>query len=150
MFSKIEQGQPPAIIVTTRAALAHPAPKRGAIKSATLDLRRGADFTMNSLLTALVNGHYERVAQVTTRGQFAIRGGIVDVFSWQATLPLRIEFFADEVESLREFDLNTQTAVRTCNRAQILIGNVEELTSRARDYIDRGDLIVRVEPQPGE
>jgi transcription-repair coupling factor (superfamily II helicase) len=55
---------------------------------------------------------YERVAQVTTRGQFAVRGGIVDLYSWQAQCRFRAEFFGDQIESLREFDIDTQTSVR--------------------------------------
>src|SRR5256885_11804442 len=73
----------PHVIVTTRASLDQPAPKRGAVSSATLTIKRGAGATMEHLLEKLGAAGYERVAQVTTRGQFAVRGGIVDVYSWQ-------------------------------------------------------------------
>src|SRR5213079_931357 len=48
---------------------------------------------------------YERVAQVATRGQFAVRGGIVDLYSWQVPLPVRLEFLGDQIDSLRAFDI---------------------------------------------
>src|SRR4029077_20036374 len=96
---------------TTRASLEQRAPKRGAVPAATLNVKRGPGTTMEQLLEKLSSSGYERVAQVTTRGQFAVRGGIVDLYSWQAPLPTRIEFFGDSVESLREFDIETQTSV---------------------------------------
>src|SRR2546430_15520259 len=77
---------------------------------------------MEDLLNRLVTAGYERVAQVTTRGQFAVRGGIVDLYSWQAPLPLRLEFFGDQIESLREFDIDTQTSVRDLGSIDILLG----------------------------
>src|SRR2546430_14815600 len=77
---------------------------------------------MEDLLNRLVTAGYERVAQVTTRGQFAVRGGIVDLYSWQAPLPLRLEFFGDQIESLREFDIDTQTSVRDLGSVDILLG----------------------------
>ena len=66
---------------------------------------------LEQLVNSLGEAGYERAPQVTTRGQFAVRGGILDIYSWQAQLPIRAEFFGDEIESLREFDLDTQTSV---------------------------------------
>src|SRR5205807_4810445 len=102
----------PHVTVTTRASPKQPAPKRGTVPAATLKIKRGAATTMEQVLGKLSAAGYDRVAQVTTRGQFAVRGGIVDLYSWQAPLPARIEFFGDNVESLREFDIDTQTSVR--------------------------------------
>ena len=72
-------------------------------------------------MKTLSDARYERVAQVTTRGQFAVRGGILDLFSWQAQLPVRVEFFDDDIESLREFDIDTQTSVRHLRSVDILL-----------------------------
>src|SRR5881397_2190469 len=82
-------GTGPRIIVATRASLDQPAAKRGTLRSAVSQLRRGANLKLEKLLDRLVGSGYERVAQVTTRGQFAVRGGILDVYSWQAPLPFR-------------------------------------------------------------
>src|SRR4029077_819085 len=98
------------------------------------------------LLSALSDAGYERVAQVTTRGQFAVRGGIVDIFSWQTALPLRIEFFGDEIESLREFDLDTQTSVRTHDQASVLLSAADDTSGRVRDYIAQDALVIELEP----
>src|SRR5947209_2929933 len=74
LLAKVDGERGPHVIVTTRASLDQPAPKRGAVRSATLRLKRGAGTTMEQLLENLTASGYERVAQVTTRGQFAVRG----------------------------------------------------------------------------
>ena len=149
LLARIESESGPHIIVTTRASLDQPAPKRGAVPSATLTLKAGASSTMDQLLEKLTASGYERVAQVTTRGQFAVRGGIIDLYSWQAPLPARVEFFGDNVESLREFDIDTQTSVRDQRKIDILLGAAGDKSGTVRDYIARDDLTVDLEPEEG-
>ncbi len=136
----------PRVIVATRASLDQPAPERGAVLAATLKIKCGTAMIMEQLLEKLTAAGYERVAQVTTRGQFAVRGGIVDLYSWQAPLPTRIEFFGDNIESLREFDIDTQTSVRDLRKTDILLGAAEDQSGFVRDYIGTDDLIVDIEP----
>jgi transcription-repair coupling factor (superfamily II helicase) len=147
LLAKIDSEPGPHVIVTTRASLDQPAPKRGAVSAATLRLERSASSTMEQLLEKLSGARYERVAQVTTRGQFAVRGGIVDLYSWQAPLPVRVEFFGDNVESLREFDIDTQTSVRDLRKIGILLGGAEDKTGVVRDYIGKEDLTIDLEPE---
>src|SRR4029453_7312924 len=112
LLMEIERETRPRIIVATRASLDQTAPKRGTLPSAVTQLRRGANASMEQLLDQLVGNGYERVAQVNTRGQFAVRGGIVDLYSWQAPLPYRLEFFWDQIKSFPGVQLHTQTPVR--------------------------------------
>ena len=147
LLAKIDSEPGPHVIVTTRASLEQPAPKRGAVSAATLKIKRGATSTMEQLLEKLSGSGYERVAQVTTRGQFAVRGGIVDLYSWQAPLPVRLEFFGDNVESLREFDIDTQTSVRDLRKIDILLGAAGDQSGFVRDYIGKEDLIIEIEPE---
>ena len=146
----VANGEPgPHLIVTTRASLDQPAPKRGAVPAATLRIKRGTPLTMEQLLEKLSAAGYERVAKVTTRGEVAVRGGIVDLYSWQAPLPTRIEFFGDNIESLREFDIDTQTSVRDLRKIDILLGAAGDQTGVVRDYISKEeDLIIDIEPEP--
>ena len=95
LLSSIEQDPGPHVIVATRASLDQAAPKPGELQSASLTLTRGKSIDMEKLLEHLSNAGYERAAQVTTRGQFAVRGGIVDLYSWQSQLPVRAEFFGE-------------------------------------------------------
>src|SRR5207237_6940587 len=122
-----------------------PAPERGSLQSAVSQLRRGATAKMEQLLDQLIASGYERVAQVTTRGQFAVRGGIVDLYSWHAPLPFRLEFFGDQIESLREFDIDTQTSVRDLRSIDILLNHgAADKSEFVRDYIRERDLIIDV------
>jgi transcription-repair coupling factor (superfamily II helicase) len=149
LLSQIEKENAAKVVVTTRAALDQPAPRRGRLRSASLEIQRGPNMAMPALLSALSGAGYERVAQVTTRGQFAVRGGIVDIFSWQTAQPLRIEFYDDEIESLREFDLDTQTSVRTREEASVLLSAADDTNGRVRDYITQDALVIEIEPEPG-
>jgi transcription-repair coupling factor (superfamily II helicase) len=150
LLTKIERQEGPHLIVATRAALEQPAPKRAALLSAVLQLKQGAKETMESVIKTLDDARYERVAQVITRGQFAIRGGILDLFSWQAQLPVRVEFFDDDIESLREFDIDTQTSVRNLRQVDILLGAAEDQSDRVRDYIGKDDWRIAIEPELNE
>jgi transcription-repair coupling factor (superfamily II helicase) len=164
LFLQIERGSGPRIIVATRAGLDQAAPKRGSLESAIVQLRRGTTAKMEEFFERLAASGYERVSQVTTRGQFAVRGGIVDLYSWQAPLPFRLEFFGDQIESLREFDIDTQTSLRDLRSIDILLDRqgaavssppgrsgdrpclIEDQSGNVRDYVRERDLIIDVEP----
>jgi transcription-repair coupling factor (superfamily II helicase) len=91
LLSRMETTKRQYVIVATRASLDQPAPRRGALRAAALQLRRGAAEGLETVVQSLGDAGYERVAQVTTRGQFAVRGGILDVYSRQAAAPTRAE-----------------------------------------------------------
>jgi len=146
LLNRIQREKGPHVIIATRAALGQAAPDPTALNSAVLALRRGKRAPMERTIEALVAAGYERVAQVTTRGQFAVRGGILDLFSWQAQRPVRAEFFGDDVESLREFDVDTQTSVRNLQNVEILLGAVEDQAGTVRDYIAPDHVRVEIEP----
>jgi transcription-repair coupling factor (superfamily II helicase) len=147
LLTQVERELGSQLIVATRAGLDQAAPRRGALQSALVQLRRGANEQMEPVLEQLVGAGYERVAQVTTRGQFAVRGGIVDLYSWQAPLPVRLEFLDDEIESLREFDIDTQTSVRDLSSADILLGATDDEGGLVRDYVAPDHLKIEIEPE---
>jgi len=147
LLTEIERDSRPRIVVATRASLDQSAPKRGTLQSAVTQLTRGAAAKMEQLVEQLVGSGYERVAQVTTRGQFAVRGGIVDIYSWQAPLPFRLEFFGDQIESLREFDIDSQTSVRDLRLADLLLGTADDQSGLVRDYVAPDHLILDIEPE---
>src|SRR5260370_26893230 len=146
VLTQLERQQSPQLIIVTRASLDQAAPRPSALQTALILLRPGTNEKMEGILGQLAGAGYERVAQVTLRGQFAVRGGIVDLYSWQAPLPLRLEFFGDEIESLREFDVDTQTSVRDLNSADILLGAVDDGSNIVRDYLARDHLQIDIEP----
>lgn len=150
LLNRVQRDKGPHVIATTRAALDQAAPDPAALNSAVLVLRRGKREPLERTIEALVAAGYERVAQATTRGQFAVRGGILDVFSWQAQRPIRAEYFGDDIESLREFDVDTQTSVRNLQGVEILLEAAEDQTATVRDYVARNHLQVAVEPEEGD
>ena len=92
-------------------------------------LKPGARIAMDALLGELFERGYAPVLEVAGRGEFARRGGIVDVFPPSAALPIRIEFFGDEIESLRAFDPTDQRSVETV-RELVLLPATEFLLPR--------------------
>jgi transcription-repair coupling factor (superfamily II helicase) len=150
LLNRLQREKGPHVIIATRAALDQAAPNPAALNSALLALRRGKRQPMERTIEVLASAGYERVAQVTTRGQFAVRGGILDVFSWQAQRPVRAEFFGDDVESLREFDVDTQTSVRNLQTIEILLGAAEDQTGTVQDYIAPSHLRIAIEPEEND
>jgi transcription-repair coupling factor (superfamily II helicase) len=146
LLNLVQREKGPHVIIATRAALGQTAPDPATLNSAVLALRRGKREPMERTIEALVVAGYERVAQVTMRGQFTVRGGILDLFSWQAQRPVRAEFFGDDVESLREFDVDTQTSVRNLQNVEILLGAVEDQAGTVGDYIASDHVRVEIEP----
>jgi transcription-repair coupling factor (superfamily II helicase) len=147
LLSRVQREKGSHLIVATRAALDQPAPQPAVLDAAVLVLRRGKQQSLERTIEALVAAGYDRVSQVTTRGQFAVRGGIVDLFSWQAPRPIRIEYFGDDIESLREFDVDTQISVRNLQSVEILLEAAEQHAAQVRDYIIADHLRLEIEPE---
>jgi transcription-repair coupling factor (superfamily II helicase) len=106
------------LVVASARALAEPLPPADA-RPATLELGPGLELGVEALSEALALAGYERAERVDDRGQFAVRGGLVDVFPTTGREPLRIEFFGDEVESIRAFSPFTQRALHPIAAATI-------------------------------
>src|SRR5205085_10243398 len=85
-----------------------------------LALRAGERIRLAELAATLEEMGFERSATVEEVGQFALRGGIVDVFGFGAPEPARIEFLGDEIESIRFFDILTQLSVRAVDALELL------------------------------
>jgi len=134
------------VIVATKEALDEPAPVPGFLGKQTAVFSIASKLDIEKFTALLEESGYEREPQVFQRGQFALRGGIIDVFSWQAEYPWRIELFDDEVESIREFDLDTQISIQKIKRAEILLSEANlEMTGKVRDYVRSCDLLVDVD-----
>ena len=136
-----KNAQEPGLLVITRESLSEQVPAPAALQQATLEIAVGNRLDRDELAKSLQKAGFERVAQVSLRGQFAVRGGILDIFSWQQTLPIRIELFDDLVESIRAFDLDSQTSIEHLRSCSILLAEQTQNTCPLADYI-RGDLTV--------
>jgi transcription-repair coupling factor (superfamily II helicase) len=97
-----------AVVVTPASALLDPMPSPDAVSQSLFVLAPGGEFPREALLDFLARGGYTRESLVESVGQFAARGAVVDVFSYGAAKPVRIEYYDDIVESLRTFEPATQ------------------------------------------
>ena len=114
------------------------------LEELTVDLHVGATADMERLTDTLLRAGYERTAQVEGAGQFALRGGILDVFSPSDENPIRCEFWGDEIDSMGYFDVSSQRRVENVGNCLILPareapvtaakGGIEGLTSRIDAY----------------
>ncbi|MGK2955288.1 MAG: transcription-repair coupling factor, partial [Solirubrobacterales bacterium] len=106
----------PAVVVASAIALAEAIPD-ASLRPAGFSIGIGEDHDLGTIAGDLAAAGYERVDQVTGRGQFAIRGGILDVFAATEDRAARVEFFGDEIDSMRWFSTFTQ---RSLGDAEIL------------------------------
>ncbi|MDZ4286766.1 MAG: CarD family transcriptional regulator, partial [Prosthecobacter sp.] len=154
ILSRWREGGPdnPSVLVLCVDSLTEGAPALTEMESQRRTLQVGAKLDVEAFLADLSAAGYERVPVVTERGQFARRGGIVDFFSWQAEEPLRLEFFDDELESIRAFDLHNQASVRRLERAGVILqlrdAPEDDTTNTVRDHLGQDDLLLAVGCDP--
>ncbi|WP_425385507.1 transcription-repair coupling factor [Tepidamorphus gemmatus] len=105
-------GEPrPTILATTVNAATQRVPSRAWIAASGWSLRPGARADMEAIVAWLVRDGFERTGTVRETGEFAVRGGILDLFPPGRELPIRLDFFGDTLESVRSFDPETQRTV---------------------------------------
>ena len=108
------------VLVTTAEALLQKTSPPEKLREAVMALEAGGRYDLEDLPRRLVDAGYSRADQVEGVGQFALRGGILDVYSPLMEEPVRCEFFDDEVDSLGAFDILTQRRTRNLDRALLL------------------------------
>ena len=106
-------------VVTYPSALEEGIPDAGMIRQSLLKLSTGEEISHEDIVKALFDNGFERVDFVGEPGQFAIRGAIVDIFSYSCNDPYRISFFGDEIDSISIFDCNTQLSKDKVTEAEI-------------------------------
>ena len=119
----LSHGSTPMQILTWESLSQRTMPPR-ALQSAAFDLRVGEEYEMESILSKLTAAGYSRCPMVEGPGQFAVRGGILDIYSPAADQPIRAEFFGDELDTIGYFDPDTQR--RTENIESIVMLPVGE------------------------
>jgi transcription-repair coupling factor (superfamily II helicase) len=110
VLSELLQGTPLAVVATERALQPH-LPPRDVLAARCCTLRKGEAMSLETLALMLTRLGYERVSAIEQEGTWSRRGDILDVFPVSAELPVRLEFFGDELEKLREFDPATQRSL---------------------------------------
>ncbi|MBP7397745.1 MAG: transcription-repair coupling factor, partial [Flavobacterium sp.] len=124
VLNRINSRKKPAVIVTYPEALFEKVVTRKELDKNTLKVAVNDKISIDFINEVLFEYEFKRVDFITEPGEFSVRGGIVDVFSFSNDNPYRIEFFGNEVESIRTFDVATQLSIETKKKITI-IPNVE-------------------------
>jgi len=148
VLSSILQKTEPLIIITTLQACLQKliVPKR--FDSLFLSLKTGDTYSYDHLIERLVAMGYERRSVASDKGEFAVRGGIVDLFPVSSPEPVRIEFWGDEIESLRTFDPIGQKSVQIIHHILVTAAQEMELLQKEKtlstilDYLGKDTLLI--------
>ena len=108
------------IIVTYPEAVAEAVPKKEELSAISFQLSVGQSIQLSAVSSQLSDLGFEHVDFVFQPGQYAIRGGIVDIYSYSHDNPYRLDFFGDEIESIREFDIEDQLSKSRVENAEIV------------------------------
>ena len=116
----LKGGKGRAFIVTYPDALEEGMPRRKDIKNNILTLRKGQEIKYEDIIGALGGSDFERVDFVSAPGQFAVRGSLIDIFSYANNEPYRISFWGDEIETIHSFNCNTQISTGETESVEIV------------------------------
>ena len=119
VLNKISQTNNP-IIVTYSEAISEKVISRKELKNQTIILSQDQNLKINDLEKMICDLNFEKVDFVIQAGQYSIRGGIVDIFSFADENPFRLEFFDTKIESIRSFNINTQLSIKTEKKIKII------------------------------
>ena len=120
VLNRINSRKKPAVIVTYPEALFEKVVTRKELEKNTLKISTGETVSIDFINEVLFEYEFKRVDFITEPGEFSVRGGILDVFSFSNDNPYRIEFFGNEVDSIRTFDVETQLSVEKQTKITII------------------------------
>lgn len=124
VLNRISSRKKPAIIVSYTEAIFEKVVTKKVLEKNTLKVHVGDKTSIDFVNEVLFEYNFTRVDFVSEPGEFSVRGGIIDVFSFSNDTPYRIEFFGDEIDSIRTFDVETQLSIEKHKKITI-IPNVE-------------------------
>lgn len=134
------------IVITNLMGYLKYLPDKHRFLNGILDLKAGMTFNFNKLVESLVELGYEKETLVEKTGDFAVRGFVIDIYPVSMENPVRLEFFDDEIESIRIFDVNTQLSLKKLDQIYVY-PNTDNINvnstqnSNVRDFLD-SDLTV--------
>ncbi len=139
--------QPPRMIATSIQSLLQPVPSQEQLARHTRRIRRGDTLDVEELLAWLVQNGFQGTSAVELPGEFSPRGGILDIFAADGFDPVRIEFFGDEVESIRRFEVATQRSLAALDETEItVLAQNQEDRAHLANYLPPGAWFYLIEP----
>ncbi|WP_396137759.1 transcription-repair coupling factor [Flavobacterium sp.] len=146
VLNRINSRKKPAIIVSYAEAIFEKVVTRKELEKNTLKLSVEDKFSIDFINETLFEYNFKRVDFVTEPGEFSVRGGIIDVFSFSNDNPYRIEFFGNEIDSIRSFDVETQLSIEKLKKISIIPNVENKLLQENResflDYINEKTVLV--------
>lgn len=128
VLTKLGGSKKPKLIISYPQAVFEKVVSQATLKKNTLEVIKDSSLSLEFVNEMLFEYNFERVDFVTQPGEFSVRGGIIDVFSFSNQHPYRIEFYDNQVESLRSFDVATQLSISTLNKIKLLPNTSEGFT----------------------
>jgi transcription-repair coupling factor (superfamily II helicase) len=145
VLNRINSRKKPALIVTYPEALFEKVVTRKELEKNTLKVAVGDQISIDFINEVLFEYEFKRVDFITEPGEFSVRGGIIDVFSFSNDNPYRIEFFGNEVDSIRSFDVETQLSIEKQKKIAIIPNTENKFFQEHResflDYISEETVI---------
>ena len=143
--------EPVDVIVAPVMALMQPVPSAEALAAARKSLRRGAVLDIDELIAWLLETGFDRTEQVEQQGDFARRGGIIDIFPPGAAQAVRVEFAGDQIESIRRVDLDTQRSTEAVDGYDLTSpataeGDPQAPAASLLDYLPTDAIVCLIEP----
>ncbi len=133
---------PSSTIITTPVGLLQRIEAPETIKKRVSYLKAGDSIDRDFLIEWLIESGFERTSTIEEIGQISARGGIIDVFSFEAEAPYRIEFFEDSIESIREFNILSQTSTKQIESIRIVGRNSHvDKSSSLFSYLQKGSIL---------
>lgn len=148
LLKRLAQKEAPAVIAAPIAALLQRAPTPESITDNTRLLSVGATIDLDELLKWLAQRGFHNTSAVELPGEFAWRGGILDVFPPDGPAPVRIEFFDNEIESIRHFNVTNQRSIGKLNDVELTVLTSQDSESASLiDYLGPDSRFLLLEPE---
>ncbi|MFT5821634.1 MAG: transcription-repair coupling factor (superfamily II helicase) [Crocinitomix sp.] len=134
VLERINRGNT-SIVVTYPEALFEKIITKKQFAKNILEIRQGTEYSVDFINELLIEYEFEKVDFVYEPGQFAVRGGIIDIYSFSNDIPYRVEFFGDEVDSIRTFDPVNQLSIKSMSRLTVVPNIQSYATEEVREDI---------------
>lgn len=144
ILSRLSNKDESCIILTYPEAVADNVPDKTELKKDTIRIKQGQTLSVDDITRKLAELGFIRVDFVYEPGQFAVRGGIVDIFSYSHEEPYRLDFFGDEIDTIRIFDIETQLSKSKLEQVEIVPAIDKSATQESTifDYLTKDTIVV--------
>jgi transcription-repair coupling factor (superfamily II helicase) len=141
-LARLQETDRPCIIVSYPEAMAEKVVSRQTLRKNTLKIGVNDKIDTSFVADVLYSYGFDRVDYVYEPGQFAVRGSIIDVFSYSNEYPYRVDFFGDEVESIRSFEVENQLSKENLREISIIPGKAGEVEASLLSYLPENAIVV--------